>query len=598
MADLKKPSNPYSPPLPIKICLGLLSVVFFASTPLLVADQTAPAMTEAQITEFWHSGKTLPLEIGKLYPPQLIRINEDKGYNILIDISHECSFASLWGLGGRLHGMGFRSVTNQASLDSVLDTNGKCRVRIPFETKEKIYPFAWYPNFKYNVIITEQGNPDSQHYTPAEQEALVRFVKEGGSLVLLGSPVRDAGKMKSWTLNQLAGKFGAELLPMADRYQNHSYATLKLDKEWEVIANGEKNAPVQARRTFGKGKVILAGNQNILRTQKDKDLNQKINENICTLLDWACAGQTPVGGEPRFPQPMGGGGAIYPELETVTGDIVVFYARNQKENLLNTVQEIFPQVDKKVQHWLPSRPTKEPMYLILSAGSGGGWAVNAFRPKENGVISDSPSGLISIYAHELAHTMSGPDNHLGAVAGVSPIPERGEAHAGWFQGKVDAWYDSSKRDKPNRNCNTAFESPRFMELDLKKYSNGDPELRKKFNNSDEWTKVWYIWQKLDDRYGCGWYPRWKWVQHTRWANDPLHHITWEQMVEDMSIAVGEDLFPFFRKIGTSLDRETAGEIRFQGKTYKYAPSPLDASAPGPVRIEDIGDYRKALPAPK
>lgn len=70
------------------------------------------------------------------------------------------------------------------------------------------------------------------------------------------------------------------------------------------------------------------------------------------------------------------------------------------------------------------------MYLILSAGDGGGWAVNAFKPKENGIISLSAQGLISIYAHELAHTMGGPRNVNDQMAGRSPLYEQGEAHAG------------------------------------------------------------------------------------------------------------------------------------------------------------------------
>lgn len=547
-----------------------------------------------EITESWHAGKTLPIEIGRQFPPNLLKIKDDKGYNIMIDISHQCSFASMWGLGGRLHGMGFRSVPNQACLDTVLDPKGKCRLRIPVDTKERIYPFAWYPNFQFNVVITEQSDTNGQPYTANEQKALVDFVNKGGSLVILGNPSGDEAAMQAWTLNGLARKFGGELLAKKDNYQKRGYATLKLDGQWEVIAKGENGDPVQARRKFGKGKVVLLGHQDAIRHRgKDQDVNREVDQYVCSLLDWACEGQKPVGGEPRFPQTMGGGGAIYPELESSAGDIVVYYAGNQKENLLKTIKESFPETTDKVLHWLPSRPTNEPMTLILSAGDGGGWAVNAFKPKENGVISDSAAGLISIYAHELAHTLAGPPSNDGVIAGEAPIPNQGEAHAGWFQGKADAWFDEARRDKPNRNCNSAFESPRFLEFDMKKYQT-DSEMRKKFSNSDEWTKVWYVWQKLEDRYGTTWYPRWKWVQHTRWANDKDRRLTWEEMVEDMSIAAGEDLFPFFIKIGTSLDRETAGEIEFNGQKYNLPPSPIEATAPGPVRLENIGDYKKPL----
>lgn len=578
----------------------LISIILVAC--LLIAGIAAynltrtPHMTAEEITEYWHSGKTLPLGIGSQYPPQLIKMKEDKGYNVLIDVSHQCSFASLWGLGGRLHNMGFRSVTNQASLDSVLDPRGKCRVRIPVDVDERIFPFAWYPNFKYNVIVTEQSDTDAQEYTAEEQTALKKFVSAGGSLIIMGTPVNNAEKMQSWSLNALARQFGGELLPEDEKFNNDRYASLKLDENWEVMARGESGKPVQARRTLGKGKVVLMGSQSPFRHKgRDRELNREIDGKINELLDWATAGQVKIEGEPRLPQPMGGGGAIYPELEAGAGDIVVYYARNQKQNLLDVVNKTYPAVTERILNWLPSRETKEPMYLILSAGDGGGWAVNAFKPKENGIISNSAEGLVSIYAHELAHTLSGPDNDQGFTAGEAPIPNRGEAHAGWFQGKADAWYIESRRNEPNRRCDTAFNSDWFQKLDLKRYGS-DSEYRKEFGNGNgkEWSKIWYVWQKLDDRYGTTWYPRWKWVQHTRWADDRDRHLTWEEMVEDMSIAVGEDLFPFFIEIGTSLDRSQAGELEFRGEKIMLKPAPVKATAPGNVRIESIGDYRKPI----
>lgn len=574
----------------------------------LYAEQSASKspespMTSEQITEYWHSGKTLPLEVGKAYPPMLLNIPNDTGVNIMIDVSHQCSFNMMWGQAGRIHPLGYRTVTNQASLDTVLDPNGKCRVRIPFvvNDQERIFPFAWYPNFKYNIVITHQNSTDSQDYTPEEQAALVKFVEDGGSLVIVGAPVNNEEKMNAWTLNELARKFDAELLPRSDKAYNSGAAVLKLGDDWKVTVKGEKGEPVQAQRTFGKGKVVLMGGHMAFNEEPRRG-NKKVEgetgpkgiDLLSETLAWCAEGQTPVGGEPRLPQTMGGGGAIYPELEGGTDGIIIYYAKNQKENLLKTVEEVFPEVTKMIEQRLPSRPTSEPMYLILAAGDGGGWAVNAFKPKENGIISLSPEGLVSIYAHELAHTMSGPDNDQGKTAGRSPMPQRGEAHAGWFQGKIDAWFrkDTSRE---HRNVNDHLKNPKFMAMDLKKYTT-DPNYGKdnQYGNGDEWAKNWYIFQKLDDRYGSTWYPRWCWVQHTRWADEPDRKLTWEESVEDMSIACGEDLFPFFNRIGIKLDRDKAGELSFQGKTLNLKEAPIEATPAGTVCIEDITDYKKPL----
>ena len=288
-----------------------------------------------------------------------------------------------------------------------------------------------------------------------------------------------------------------------------------------------------------------------------------------------------------------GGGPIYPELEQNVGGVIVYYARNQKEELLEAVRDDMPKAKRQLEAWLPSITPDEPMYLIISAGGGGGWAVNAYRPKETGVISLSPQGLLSVFGHELAHTMTGPPNDQGKTAAGWPQGNQGESHAGWYQGKVIAMFgDDETRRKSNRDCNRFFLFDKSgSELDLAM----DPdELHQRWGKGKEWTKIWWVWQKLDDRYGPTWYPRWRWVQHTRWQAEPERRLTWDETVEDMSIAVGEDLFPFFRKIGTTLDKESFSRATFRGEQIELPPAPLEVAPAGPVRLEPIGDYRQAV----
>ena len=99
-------------------------------------------------------------------------------------------------------------------------------------------------------------------------------------------------------------------------------------------------------------------------------------------MDWLCEKQVPVGGEPRLPQTMGGGGAIYPELESVINGMVTYYAPTVNHTLLECIKKEFFKINDTLLQWYPSRQTEEPMFLVLSAGSGGGWAVNSFFPKD------------------------------------------------------------------------------------------------------------------------------------------------------------------------------------------------------------------------
>ena len=83
------------------------------------------------------------------------------------------------------------------------------------------------------------------------------------------------------------------------------------------------------------------------------------------------------------------------------------------------------------------------------------------------------------------------------------------------------------------------------------------------------------------------------VRATRWA-DSNKTQSWDETVEDMSIAVGEDLFPFFKKIGTTLSKERFEKAELEGKTLTLPVAPLDLEPAGNVNLSPIGDYTKPL----
>lgn len=559
---------------------GALLAITVACTPKRASNQ--------EITAAWHAGKTLPVEIGQQFQPELLNLPNDNGYNVLIDIAHQCSFNYMWGLPDVLQSKGYRTISSQASLNTVLNPDGVSRIRIPFDTVNRIYPFAWYPNFEYDVVITQQGDSSSPEYTETECKALVDFVNDGGGLVILANPIK-AEMMAPWSINRLAKAFGAEFTDAFQTFQERRYAGVNVDASWEVTGKGDAGSPIRARREMGKGRVIISSSLADFSPSDKVPTDAYVTES----MKWVCENQSPVGGEPRLPQTMGGGGAIYPELEGGASGIIIYYAPNIDPKLLSCVEDEFPKITERILQWLPSDPTNEPMYLILSAGDGGGWAVNAFKPKENGIISLSNFGLISIYAHELAHTLGGPSNTDKVKAGESPMPNQGEAHAGWFQGKIDALYDTVLINRPTKQCDKFFSTPEFATLDIKRHAN-DETYRNEYKKGVEWHKLWYIWQRMDDIFGGAWYPRWRMIQHERWAGDPTRQLTWEESVEDMSIAVGADLFPFFISLKTSLDRPAMGEITYKGEKLTLPAIDIPIIAPGKVRTEPIADPKQPL----
>ena len=596
-----------------------MSVINYLSALFLSLSVFTPAIPvkgqlDNEITRAWTTGKTLDLatfkklsDLKPVFAEQSV-VN-DKGYNVLVDMAHECSFATLWDLPERLNKSGYRAIGSHATVNTALDTKGCSRVRVLYDTVNKIYPFAWWPNAKYDVIITEQSTPEAQDYTDAEIAAMVKFVQSGGGLLIQGNAIRRGGparppsskspptsspasvaNISEWTLNKLASAFGGRFTDKDTTLSGIRWAKIKVGEEWSVLG-ASPNLPreVIAIRKFGKGKVILCGNLSAIRKGgKDSEERKQLADYLFSTIMTALTDfQKPVGGTLRLPQTMEGGGAIYPELEDNFSNIVFYYAANQKPELVKTVKDDVPKAQAFIQQRLPSTPTAEPRYLILCAGGGGGWAVNIYKPKENGIISLDGHGILSIFGHELAHTMFGPANDEGNIAGIAPIPDRGEAHAGWFQGKVNALFKPDLLDKDNRECNSMFTyDPKGNAMDLATCYENDA-MNKNWGYGKDWIKTWYIWQKIDDRFGPSWYPKWKWVQHTRWKADPEHHLTWDEMVEDMSIAVGEDLFPFFIKAGTTLNKKRLEQIEFQGKMIKLEVAPIELTPAGPVRMEEV-----------
>ena len=399
------------------------------------------------------------------------------------------------------------------------------------------------------------------------------------------SPPVKAEQVDNWSLNRLLKNFDASYTKDYQNYKNRRHIGLALSEQWIPWEMGSDSLPIRAYREYGKGRIAVG-------TALDDFLSngEAGSAFVDQIMDWLCEKQVPVGGEPRLPQTMGGGGAIYPELESVINGMVTYYAPTVNHTLLECIKKEFFKINDTLLQWYPSRQTEEPMFLVLSAGSGGGWAVNSFFPKENGIISQDSASLISIYGHELAHTLAGPVNEKGQAAGDVPFGNQGEAHAGWFQGKVEALYNEELRQHANKKCEDFFRSSEFDKLDLKRYTN-DGEYAKQFSYGAGWYKLWYIWQRLDDTYGNTWYARWKHIQYTRWKNDPMRLLTWEEMIEDMSLATGHDLFPFFISLNTSLERREMGEVIYEGKKVKLSGAVIPIIEPGNVCLNPIENYK-------
>ena len=97
---------------------------------------------------------------------------------------------------------------------------------------------------------------------------------------------------------------------------------------------GSDSLPIRAYREYGKGRIAVG-------TALDDFLSngEAGSAFVDQIMDWLCEKQVPVGGEPRLPQTMGGGGAIYPELESVINGMVTYYAPTVNHTLLECIKK-------------------------------------------------------------------------------------------------------------------------------------------------------------------------------------------------------------------------------------------------------------------
>ena len=572
----------------------LTQITFFILS--LGTSLFAQSLTPEQIKAEWKAGKTLPANVFDNYQlPTQRQARNDTGINVLVDLSRKCNFAWLWNYPPQFAQNGFRICGTQATLDTILGDKPLCRVRVKTTDAE---PFAWWTPPEFNVVIIPAGSPNLQQFLPEEIDVLKTFVRNGGGMIIVAARPANEEVAKTWSFNKLLDSFGASVLSTREQTDSGNYAELKLSADWEPLEKGNSGGVVRAKRTFEKGRILILEDDAVLCSSntRDREAGEEIAKTAQRrqeLVSWVAGGKPPVGGEATLPQPRAGGGGIYPDQETRTEGIVAYYAKNQIPELLQVVKDDLPKATEWIYERLPSVKPDEPVTFILSAGTGGGWAVNVRLPKEVGIISGDRYGVVGIFAHEQAHTMRGPTNAKGGY-GASPAHDlSGEAHAGWFQGKVWAVYFEKDRDKSNRNCNNILNNKeKFLAFDFTKHyqNDSDPQFGKDFG----WIKLWWVWQKLDDKYGPTWYPRWYWVRATRWQDSEGKKQSWEETIEDMSIAVGEDLFPFFKKIGTTLSKDRFAEVEFQGKKLTLPVADIDLEAAGNVNLSPIGDYTQPL----
>ncbi|MGQ9730428.1 MAG: hypothetical protein ACUVX8_04070 [Candidatus Zipacnadales bacterium] len=490
----------------------------------------------------------------EIQPQPLPQGVADTGINVLYDSSHQFTFFNHWQCQRALRDAGHRVTGNQASLHRALTPGTPLRVRDQRNHAWNTFrPFVMLPAPRFHVVYTYQHGA-YQPYLPEERVGLRNFVEAGGGLVIEVSqpktPLAElATEYGAELLSEPANVFkrGAEPLPgLADEVLSAPLRIAQFSHEWTIYlaADGDKGA--LAWRLMGSGMVVCLTEPRLLHVKAEgrEDPNGEL---LSWLVTKAAQGpkETPDGRCVPW-EYAGIGGAIFPENEMGIGAVRVLYADNQLPDIIELAKTRFPEVMDLLQKMLPTPPNPgELFYINLAAGAGGGWAENAYTPKLVGTIAIAHESILSVLAHELAHTMNGPEATDG-TPGCRLPKWWSEAHAGWFQRKVgrELGFDNELTYYPRA---LAQQDPLLNELDLANVPDDKMGLA--------WAKIWLLWSILDARYGADWYPRWMAHIHKKY-NDPNRVLSMDEYISTVSETVGEDVSALFDRFGTTVKMRT------------------------------------------
>jgi hypothetical protein len=488
--------------------------------------------------------------IAQVEPQPLSDGAKDTGINVLLDSSHQFTFFHHWQCQAALRQAGYRVTGNQASLHLALAPGTPMRVRDQASHAWNIQrAFTTFPAPSFDVAFLYQ-HAKVQPYLPAETAALRRFVEAGGGLVVdasmpgspLGAVLEEYGARLRTDATEVALVSGQSMPGVDPSGWSGQRRTADLSTDWQAfVGTGASRAAVAARR-LGKGVVVLLADPQLLRLRVDG--KERPNRE---LLAWAvskAAGNARARTDGRrVPwEPEGLGGAFYPENQIDVGGIRVLYADNQLAETIALAKNRFTEVVALLQKMLPTPPNPGDAYYInLAAGDGGGWAENAVTPKMAGTISTKPDGILSVLAHELAHTMYGPEA-VDGTPGCRMPAWWSEAHAGWFQRKVIREMGFGEK-WPYWPRGLATLDPTLDAVDLASVAGDQMRLA--------WDKAWLLWSILDARYGPAWYAQWLAHVHRKF-NDPKRLLTMDEYVLSISESVGEDVSALFVRFGTTL----------------------------------------------
>lgn len=403
----------------------------------------------------------------------------------------------------------------------------------------------------FNLLIIPQGATPCP-YTQADIRLVTKFVKEeGGGLFLIGNYGVPKGE-RDFMLNRLTEALGIKFLGektkgklklsvnpiVKDDIEIEGRASgilqWKKTEQWIPLIVDENNKAVAAIREFGKGRVAVVHGSGLFG-DKPKE-GEAINARwICPLLKWLSENKKIDPDKPLLGKP--------PEREKRVRGLIVQFS-SYLERYADEIVELYFRVAKEMEE-IMGVPLAEGMNttLILLPTGGGGFSSGVALGIGVwwGGFPEERYPMIELIAHEATHSW------------VLPFPEplwnEGIAtYIGIEIGKRLGYVEEGERSRQGWAEACERLDPAYRSVDISQPE--PPGLHDVYMGKPMW-----IWDRLREKYGDGIIARYFRTKRKFIEEGKLKEYTAHDCVAVLSIAVGEDLFPWFQSLGINVSKE-------------------------------------------
>lgn len=412
-------------------------------------------------------------------------------------------------------------------------------------------------DFKNTNLLILLSCDDRSPYTKKDIAAIKKYVNDGGGLVILGSEnLQSQGEMakifgaqfSTPTTNQIVAK-RYSTLPIEN--QGNQATTLKLNnlKNWEVIATDSEHVPVLAFRSYGNGRVLV-GSRSLAGSHPNA--SDSINTTLWKPLLLHIAKGKKI--DPYRPYNGRGWSDLgnqetRGELDISYNDYLAPYADAMFKISARSMPVIEARMGVPLSKGMGSK-------IMLLATDGGGFSSGESIALAVwwGGFPDKDDSMIEFITHESVHSW------------VLPYPEIWNEPIATYVGNlvmIDMGYKEEGERRIAAQIKRAVGSdPNFnlYDTDGKSNKEGVTNLPKEKVNDLHWGKTYWIWEQMRAKNPnvVADYFKAKRKYATR---DVVKDYEHNNTVAVMSIAMGEDMFPWFRSIGFDVKREKA-DIKF------------------------------------